>query len=218
MEELRQWLAERHAVYCLFAALLRGDLEAGVSILRQESLLRHFSESFECGSVREYAGQLRRELAEQPDKKTFLLVLRQEYNRLFVGPDRLVAPPWESVYGTQEKLLFGEPEAAVRRVYRRFGLALATAGEPADHFALELAFMARLCALAAAEADKVREMLTGQREFLVEHLLKWVPNWAGDVCQESPNGFWRNLAALIRGWLENDFNEIGVMIEMIGKE
>lgn len=40
------------------------------------------------------------------------------YTKLFIGPAKLPAPPWESVYATGEPLLFQESTLAVRDAYR----------------------------------------------------------------------------------------------------
>ena len=46
----------------------------------------------------------------------FLAELRDEYTRLFVGPDKLVAPPWESVYRGEDAMLFQEVTLEVREI------------------------------------------------------------------------------------------------------
>ena len=51
--------------------------------------------------------------------------LRSVYTKLFIGPAKLPAPPWESVYATGEPLLFQESTLAVREAYRRAGYAAA---------------------------------------------------------------------------------------------
>ena len=106
--------------------------------------------------------------------------LRSVYTKLFIGPAKLPAPPWESVYATGEPLLFQESTLAVREAYRRAGYAAAGYPHEADdHLAVELDFMATLAsdARAAYEAgDKGRsaDLLSVQRDFLREHLLAWV--------------------------------------------
>ncbi|AOQ24114.1 Tat proofreading chaperone DmsD [Moorella thermoacetica] len=47
--------------------------------------------------------------------------LRWDYTRMFVGPYQLSAPPWESAYLNDERLLFQEETLAVRRIYLRYG-------------------------------------------------------------------------------------------------
>ena len=49
--------------------------------------------------------------------------IRQDYNQLFVGPERMTAPPYESVHRSQERLIFEQETFLVRAAYAEFGLA-----------------------------------------------------------------------------------------------
>jgi len=97
--------------------------------------------------------------------------LKWDYRRLFVGPDRLKAYPWESVYLGKDHILFDEQTIAVRQLYRRFGLQTARQRrEPEDHIGLELAFMAHLCgqglvAIEQADHAALADHLNTQRDF-----------------------------------------------------
>jgi len=72
--------------------------------------------------------------------------LESDFNRLFVGPGKPLAPPWESYYLSRDHLLFQEETLAVREAYRRLGLeAVSLHSEPDDSLSLELSFMAELC-------------------------------------------------------------------------
>ncbi len=83
--------------------------------------------------------------------------LEWDFNRLFVGPGEMLAPPWESVHRSKTKLTFQEPTLQVRELYRRFGVeAPAVHREPDDHLGLELAFVATLSDQAAGAAGRER--------------------------------------------------------------
>lgn len=127
----------------------------------------------EDGSGRRLWRMLADEAAADGDDR-----LRSEYTRLFLGPEKLIAPPWESVYVSGEPLLFQESTLAVREAYRRSGYA--SAGYPReadDHVAIELDFMAAL-ATKTCEAEDDRDALEEQRSFLEEHLLVWIESFA----------------------------------------
>lgn len=141
--------------------------------------------------------------------------LRADYTRLFIGPGKIIAPPWESAQVDEERLTFQEETLAVRGWYRRFGLQAARQyNEPDDHVGLELAFLAHLTQLALAalaEGDQVRvaELLLAERAFLAEHLHKWLPAWSAQVVQHAHTDFMRGLAQVTGGvvaelalWLE----------------
>lgn len=92
------------------------------------------------------------------------------FNKLFVGPGHLVAPPWESVYSSEDGLLFQRETLDVRGFYRRSGLVVPEQGRQADdHIAFELDYMFH-----EATRDDA-ESLDAQRKFVDAHLLAWVP-------------------------------------------
>lgn len=61
--------------------------------------------------------------------------LPQAWQRLFIGPWALPAPPWGSVWLDKENVLFGDSTLALREWMRANGIGHATQGqEPEDHF------------------------------------------------------------------------------------
>lgn len=111
-----------------------------------------------------------------------------EYHRLFVGPGRLVAPPYESVYLSAEHVLMQDPTLEVQAFYRahgRAGTPLLT--EPEDHLAIELEFYAWL---------QSTNELAAQEQFLSQHLTQWVPEFCRRVREGSTSPFYRSLAAV----------------------
>lgn len=133
--------------------------------------------------------------------------LRVDYTRLFVGVGKVLAPPWESVYFGDDRLLFQEQTLQVRAWYRRLGLEPEKLyQEPDDHIGLELLFLAHLARLglqALEENDQARfeECLLAQGGFAAEHPLKWVSAWAGSVQANAKTGFYCGLAHLTHGTL-----------------
>lgn len=97
-----------------------------------------------------------------------------DFNRLFVGPMAVPAPPYASAYQV-EPTLMGKPTMDVREAYRVLGLRVPDQGRtPDDHLAFELDLAAALPGPGACPADdpgldEVREWLLG------EHLPGWVP-------------------------------------------
>jgi TorA maturation chaperone TorD len=203
---LEEWLAERQAFASLLAGLYRGDVATGIEGLRDRVPVGE-TDADDDDSVRR---SLRRLFAgwEAEGRENIM----QDYAALFGGPGQLRAPPWESVYRTKEKLLFGEPEAAVRHFYRSFGLSSVATTEPADHVALELAFLGRLSGLAMDDPERLVPILAGQRAFVAEHLLSWLPAWSIDVSRHARCGFWKTLTALTLVWLSNDLAEVEAVL------
>ena len=113
--------------------------------------------------------------------ESYLSELHHEYMRLFIGPEKLIAPPWESVYRSKSGLLFQENTLTVREIYHKHGFQ--PEGYPHvadDSLALELDFMGRmaersLAALAQGDAGEFAASLTTQESFLRIHLLFFLP-------------------------------------------
>lgn len=133
--------------------------------------------------------------------------LLADYTRLFIGPSKVVAPPWESVYVSYSALTFQEETLDVRRWYARFGLQIEKLHqEPDDHIGLELEFMAHLArsaATAIAEEDpgNFNKLILAQREFACKHLLKWGQVFCRKVETEARTNFYRGIAVTTHGIL-----------------
>jgi TorA maturation chaperone TorD len=141
----------------------------------------------------------------QPDQFD---AVQSDHLRLFVGAGKVLAPPWESVYTSKERLLFQEETLQVREWYHRFGLqAERQYQEPDDHIGLELSFLAQLSGLAlqayeAGDTARFQLLRADQGRFLNEHLARWVPKWCGLVSEHARTGYYRGLALLVKGALE----------------
>ncbi|SDJ77146.1 Nitrate reductase delta subunit [Ferrimonas sediminum] len=118
--------------------------------------------------------------------------LELEYNRLCVGPYKLVAPPYESVYVGPTRETFTEATDRVLLCYQQMGLmADGSRGEPADFFGNELEFLyvlhARLLEEVDAEGAKTQELIEG---FLSQHLGCWYRPFLKDIRSHSSQKFW----------------------------
>ncbi len=133
--------------------------------------------------------------------------LQIDHTRLFLGPGKVLAAPWESVHFTEERLVFQQQTLQVSGWYSRFGLEVVKLHqEPDDHIGLELEFLAHLAklgmqAIETGNSKRFDELLDAQRKFLTEHLLKWSPIWYGLVMQHARTEFYRGIAQLVSGSL-----------------
>lgn len=136
--------------------------------------------------------------------------LRREYLRLFLGPEKVLAPPWASVYLSKERLIFDENTLAVRRFYRDWQLeTVHYKKEPDDHIGLELEFMAILSERTLAAYEKgdwelYGRLIQGQLAFLHNHLLPWVSAFCRQILEHSFQSFYRGLAFFTPAYLEMD--------------
>lgn len=206
-EELQVLMEARAFAYRVLAnAFLAEPVRDQIQALAASGAVRAFpfaqdSELIGQGmaEVEAYLGDPAHGTAEAHD------ALLWDYTRMFVGPGKLAAPPWESAYSNEDRLLFQEQTLQVRQVFRSYGLVLATApSNPEDHIGLELDFMYHTCRLAVEQPDRMVQILSDQQDFLNEHLLAWAPDFAADVLKSANTGFYRGMARMLNGFLRTD--------------
>lgn len=132
------------------------------------------------------------------------------FNRLFVGPGELKAPPYASVYLDPEPTLMGETTMTVRGIYNAVGLVSPWKNTlPDDHLSLELDAAAAM----AATLDRSWDDKLGQLRafFLQEHMLAWVPRFVRaveDSGEDAPAVLYA--ARQLEDWLEQETEAVRV--------
>jgi TorA maturation chaperone TorD len=134
--------------------------------------------------------------------------LRVDYCRLFVGPFKLLAPPYGSVYLERLGRLMGDSTVDVRRRYMDEGLIVA-ASEVPDHVAIELEFahvlsVRRVNAMRESDFRKANGYGEKRREFLSVHLGAWISEFTADVRRHAWTSFYRELAGAIEAFVSDD--------------
>lgn len=151
----------------------------------------------------------------QEQMERALCRLEIEFNRLFVGPGRPQAPPYESFYRGNWGLVMGASARDVERKYAEAGLVPAPDhGDLPDHVATELGFMAYL-AMQTAERDGEERQLWLKRErfFLQDHLGAWVPLLCERMREASRHPFYAALADLTDKFVSLDMEWSGARDE-----
>lgn len=154
-----------------------------------------------------------------------------EYTRLFIGPPRPAAAPWETMHrhaGYVEGVGFGEATFEMRALLREAGLALSGENHQyEDHLGIELLYLSELCRRSAnagegdtagdavechaakhasendamAGADNHAADEIAVRAFVLEHPLGWIDSLACDVRAAASGGYFENLLALLEAVL-----------------
>lgn len=156
------------------------------------------------------AGAFLEKLHEKKGDPEALERIESEYMHLFVGPDKLVAPPWESVYCGEDAMLFQAITLEVRETYRSFGMQ--PEGYPHvadDSLALELAFMAKLAERAMEDFQNGDELglgrlLESSEDFLTKHLLKWIPRFLERLAKATTRELYPQLCVIMHEFLQRD--------------
>lgn len=107
-----------------------------------------------------------------PEGEQDCLSLEYLFNRLFVGPMSVLAPPYASVYLEQDPQLMGISTLEIRQLYHSIGLETADENHiPDDHLAYEI----EACVL----LDGLRQKNVNYAEALSwlvnEHMKRWLP-------------------------------------------
>lgn len=130
-----------------------------------------------------------------------------DYLKLFIGLGRPLAPPWESVYTSEDGLLFQAETLDVRAWYEAYGVeSKMKYNEPDDHIALELEFISFLTGQAIQSLEdgdeaKALEYIKGLSEFLIKHPLQWVFSWCKLVEDNAKGQFYKGISLLVSGAL-----------------
>ncbi len=135
---------------------------------------------------------LAQEMTLESDSET----LEQAWQRLFIGPYALPAPPWGSVWLDRENVLFGDSTLALRGWMQQNGIAHnSEMNEPEDQFGT-------LLMLAAWLASEGREQALD--ELLAWHLFPWSARFLEQFIDGAQHPFWRALGELaqltLEGW------------------
>lgn len=138
------------------------------------------------------------------------LELAVEYANLFLGVKRRPKHPSESVYLSKEQSMYQEPRDRVLANYWNAGVSKTKEfTEPEDHVAIELQFMEYLCrrtveALKKGGRDEVVRNLEIQKEFVNDHLARWVPALTKDILASAEVDFYKGVAEITDAFVRLD--------------
>lgn len=120
--------------------------------------------------------------------------IHEAFARLFVGPNKLPAPPWGSVYTDHDSVIFGNKTLDVRAWMRDNGVKMELGSYvPEDHIGLLLIMFSW-----AVRNGVPDEKLT---ELLEEHLLSWSDRFLELFVEGAVHPFYENLGGLARATL-----------------
>jgi TorA maturation chaperone TorD len=140
-----------------------------------------------------------------------LELLKTDYAQLFVGPFKLLAPPYGSFY-LEDGRIMGESTIDVRNWYEKEGLDVVIKDAP-DHIAMELEFMYYLIARQTQATNKgnlqdIQLYQQKQKSFLYVHLARWLPEFAEKVQKNAQTEFYKKLARLTEIFVQKDLDTL----------
>lgn len=192
---------ERSSVYGLLAAAFRSEPDA-------ELLARLCRPEIRAGLV-DAGVALDFDGLDGPDDDV-LEALGLEFTALFVGPGDHAAP-YASVYlGGEGASLWGPETVWVRRFIENAGFDFRAEyhGFP-DHISVEMEFMAEMTAREAAALDGADTSTAAtcrhlQREFVGDHMAKWIPPFCDKVVRGARMPFYDAFARLGDDFVEDE--------------
>lgn len=193
---------QRSNIYGLLSAVYRQEITS--------DLLQQIKAPRFLGVLSTLEIQWEGEFFQNPEEE-LLGDLAVEYARLFLGPGKHISPH-ESVHhpreGAQSGRLWGESTVEVKKFIESSGLHYMSEynGLP-DHISVEFELMELLTLreeLAWGEEDKdgALSCLKMEKEFIEEHLIRWVPVFCEKVIREAGLPFYREIAELTKNFIE----------------
>ncbi len=137
-----------------------------------------------------------------------------DYSRLFVGPYKLLAPPYGSIYLEGQRQLMGNSTMDAQSRYEEAGLKFSKDfREAPDHIAAELEFLHFLIfleieALEKEEWEAALDSIKLQELFLKDHLGAWVSAFTSNVEEHAETEFYKILARITRKFVQDDLKNL----------
>lgn len=134
--------------------------------------------------------------------------LNIDFSRLFIGPFKLLAPPYGSVYLENKRETMGRTTIEVKKLYAEEKLDISIKEAP-DHIAVELEFVyflisAEMHAISNSEHALAKRYLGKQRLFLRENLGAWMTEFCKNVLTNAQTQFYKNLVNSTQSFIERD--------------
>lgn len=201
MKQKENVISEKLLIYTLLQKFYAGELNKN-DLLTWQTLTKLIKTEIKCfdNEVMKKGLYLLSQINEKDASN-----LEFDYNRLFVGPNRLEAPPYESTYRNKERAVLQRETLAVRNFYLRAGLEVKKKNiEPDDHLSIELEFICFL--LENSLEDENYEKL--YEDFLKIHLYEWIDSHLDLVREKANNNIIVGMTYIFEGLLEEEKKHI----------
>jgi TorA maturation chaperone TorD len=129
-----------------------------------------------------------------------------DHLKLFGGMGTPKAPPYESVYLSEEHLMNQKQTLEVKRTYATYGWESQLTGKvPEDHLGIELQFLNLMLEKFMEIDDDAchREVAADIRRFTDTHLTPWLPDWNRDMQKNAKSNFYKGIGHLIVSCVED---------------
>jgi len=143
--------------------------------------------------------------------------LQSEHRRVFSNVITLDCPPYETLFGNDHVFAQSQVMGDIAGFYRAFGVELSKdIHERLDHLSVEFEFMHFLAYKESYSrchdgADKTQIVLDAQKNFVKNHVGRWVPLFCRMLVRKASSGFYRHVADLMAEWMDFETSFLGVV-------
>ncbi|HAK89055.1 MAG: hypothetical protein A2077_03105 [Nitrospirae bacterium GWC2_46_6] len=215
---------ERERTYRFLSGLcLKPPSDSLITMIKDGSILSVFQDNYEDGEgIESYPAGLFefvRQAESMPDLKD---ELEAEHTALFVLPSDVI--PHEAVYLDRDQRLGGRVTISVIQFYEKAGAnILEECISMPDHLGMELEFMAFLCSIEKeswekTEIEALHKCIELQKEFMDEHLSKWVYRCCEKIIERAEYGFYKAVARSITEFMKNEEEYIAELYSKVCRE
>lgn len=122
-----------------------------------------------------------------------------DFNALFVGPQKLKAAPFASVYLEEDALVMGQSTLSIREFMENIGLSINDVNNiPDDHISCVL----ELAVLLSANARATPEYQVTLNRYVCEYIATWVPEYIEKININAQTATLRTVAGKLSSWLD----------------
>lgn len=143
--------------------------------------------------------------------------LQAEHRRVFSNVITLDCPPYETLFGNDHVFAQSQVMGDIAGFYRAFGVELSKdIHERLDHLSVEFEFMHFLAYKESYSrchdgADKTQIVLDAQKNFVKNHIGRWVPLFCRMLVRKASSGFYRHVADMMAEWMDFETAFLGVV-------
>ena len=136
--------------------------------------------------------------------------LRIEFSQLFVGPFKLPAPPYGSVYLEPDRRIMGDTTLEVIKWYNREDLFISEDfKELPDHIAVELEFMYYIIfkevqTYLNEKFEDAKSFHEKQHNFFNSYLYQWVPVFCSEIKENTDKNYFYYLSEALRSFINKE--------------
>ncbi|MDR1082682.1 MAG: molecular chaperone TorD family protein [Coriobacteriales bacterium] len=221
-EDYREFMADRESMYSFLAKVFFSELsDEAIKHLATVEVATEYGNPHIANGLRSIRNFF---MLSKADRR---VQLATEYARIFLAAGvytqtRSVAVPYESVFTSEERLMFQDARDEVRATYQRCGFELdVELREPEDHLSFELEFLAHMARRSSDCIEQKRYeafplLIMEQKDFIEQHLLNWIPDLIQTAKRYAKNTFYPGMLLITWGYLEDDCEFLEELLEREG--